>query len=138
MRIVIDNNLWISFLIGKRLSSLRPIFNRTDFEVYFCDELEQEFLAVSHRTKIMKYIAESQIQSVHQLMIDKCHYHRITLKNDNQVRDPRDNYLLELAEWVRADYLVTGDADLLTIEQYHNTKIVTFNMFLESIVEKNE
>lgn len=37
MRIIFDNNIWISLLIGKRLTALRPLFERADVEVFFCD-----------------------------------------------------------------------------------------------------
>ncbi len=73
MKIIFDNNIWISFLIGKRLSTLRSLFGRDDVEVYYCDELEQEFLDVSHRTKIQKYVSEEQVKRVHRLMEEFCH-----------------------------------------------------------------
>ena len=58
MRIIFDNNIWISFLIGKRLAALRSAFTRQDVEIYFCDELEHEFLDVARRPKIQKYVNE--------------------------------------------------------------------------------
>ena len=48
-------------------------------------------------------------------------------------RDPKDNFLLALAKDSKADYLITGDSDLLTLEQFETTKIVTFSAF-EAIV----
>lgn len=56
MRIVFDANIWVSFLIGKRLSVLQPLFKNPDIEICYCAELEQEFLEVSHRDKIKKYV----------------------------------------------------------------------------------
>lgn len=60
MRIIFDNNIWISFLIGKRLAALRQAFVRNDIEVYYCIELEREFLDVSHRPKTLKYVDDRQ------------------------------------------------------------------------------
>jgi len=40
-------------------------------------------------------------------------------------RDPDDDKILACAHKVGADYLVTGDEDLLVIRQYGATKIVT-------------
>lgn len=40
-------------------------------------------------------------------------------------RDPDDDKILACASVSRADYLVTGDEDLLVIKQYGRTKILT-------------
>lgn len=130
MRIIFDNNIWISFLIGKRLSALRSVFSRADFEVYYSDELEQEFLDVAHRPKILKYVDEQQIERVHQLMIRACHHDTCTSLNTALVRDPKDVYLLALCDAVKADYLVSGDSDLLELKEYNQTKIVEFETVL--------
>jgi putative PIN family toxin of toxin-antitoxin system len=40
-------------------------------------------------------------------------------------RDPRDDKFLELALAGRADFLLTGDADLLTLHDFRGTAILT-------------
>ena len=134
MRIIFDNNIWISFLIGKRLSELRPVFSRTDVEIFYCDELEQEFLDVAHRPKIQKYVNEQQIERVHQLMVCTCHHETIASLDPTPVRDPKDVYLLALSEAVKADYLVSGESDLLELDEYHQTKIVDFETILKMLL----
>lgn len=126
MRVIFDNNVWISFLIGKRLSVLRPVFSRSDIEIYYCDELEKEYLDVAHRPKIMRYVDERQIERVHRLMIGVCHHAEAVRLSTIPVRDPKDVYLLGLSEVVNADYLITGDADLLELKQIGHTRIVDF------------
>ena len=49
------------------------------------------------------------------------------------VRDPKDDFLLNLATDGRADFLITGDKDLLVLGQYEATKILTLNEFLRHI-----
>ncbi len=46
-------------------------------------------------------------------------------------QDPKDNFLLELAQVARADFLITGDKDLLTLKKYKNTKIVSPGEYLQ-------
>jgi predicted nucleic acid-binding protein len=46
-------------------------------------------------------------------------------------RDPKDNFLLNLAIDSKADYLVTGDDDLLILDRVENTKIIKMKDFLE-------
>ncbi len=47
------------------------------------------------------------------------------------VRDPDDIILLIAAVEARADYVVTGDADLLTLGQHESIAIVTPRIFLD-------
>jgi uncharacterized protein len=48
-------------------------------------------------------------------------------------RDPDDDKLLETAILGNADYLVTGDQDLLVLNPYQSVKIVTPAQFLAVI-----
>ena len=48
--------------------------------------------------------------------------------------DPKDFYLLSLAKQIKADYLITGDAALLTLNPFFGTKILRYNEFVEKIV----
>ena len=47
----------------------------------------------------------------------------------NVCRDPKDDYLLALAKDGNADYLITGDIDLLTLNEFEKTKIVLLSDF---------
>jgi putative PIN family toxin of toxin-antitoxin system len=42
----------------------------------------------------------------------------------NACRDEKDNFLLEVALEGRADYLITGDEDLLVLNTFQSTKII--------------
>ena len=46
-------------------------------------------------------------------------------------RDTKDNFLLALAKDGNADYLLTGDKDLLVIIKFGKTKITTIADFIE-------
>ena len=51
-------------------------------------------------------------------------------------RDPKDNFLLDLIEFSKANYLVTGDKDLLILNPFKSAKIITpqnFESILKSI-----
>ncbi len=45
-------------------------------------------------------------------------------------RDPKDNKFLELAIDGNADYIITGDSDLLILHPYRGISIVTTSEFL--------
>lgn len=46
-------------------------------------------------------------------------------------RDPNDNFLLALAKDGKADYLLTGDKDLLELKKFGKTKIKTITSFID-------
>ena len=46
-------------------------------------------------------------------------------------RDPKDNFLLALAKDGEANYLLTGDKDLLDLEKFGKTEIITISKFFD-------
>ena len=54
-RVIVDTNCWISFLIGKRLSSLVDLLSNERVRLVVCDELLEEIREVTKRRKFAKY-----------------------------------------------------------------------------------
>lgn len=48
-----------------------------------------------------------------------------------ELRDQRDRHILAAAEFCNADYIISGDNDLLVLGQYENIPIITVNEFIE-------
>ena len=51
MKVLFDTNLWISFMIGKRLASLADVLCRNDVQVYMSEQLLDEIQTVIARPK---------------------------------------------------------------------------------------
>ncbi|MCL2073205.1 MAG: putative toxin-antitoxin system toxin component, PIN family [Marinilabiliaceae bacterium] len=136
MNIIIDTNLWISFLIGKKLSAIRTLFTNSAIKIYVCDELLDEFTNVSSRLKIRKYITEDDVQETIKLIDRYCYYVPIINKVVYPIRDKKDLYLLSLAETVPIDFILTGDKYLLSLHSYNQTRIVTYQEFSAIIGDK--
>jgi len=51
-------------------------------------------------------------------------------------RDPKDNFLLALSKDAEADFLITGDKDLLELEKFGRTIICTLNDFIQKHFQK--
>jgi len=47
--------------------------------------------------------------------------------------DPKDSYLLALAEASQADFLVTGDKELLSLRRHKSTRIITAVAMIEAL-----
>ena len=133
MNIIIDTNLWVSFLIGKKLSVLRTLLSNSYLKVYVCDILIDEIKNAAEKTKIRKYISQKDVHAVFELIDAYCINVILCKKAVSPVRDAKDLYLLSLAETVNADFILTGDKDLLTLISHYKTEIVTYSMFISKI-----
>ncbi|WP_079680589.1 putative toxin-antitoxin system toxin component, PIN family [Planktothrix sp. PCC 11201] len=51
-------------------------------------------------------------------------------KSIEECRDPKDNKYLELAVSGNADYIITGDKDLLVLNPFRAISIITVDQFL--------
>jgi putative PIN family toxin of toxin-antitoxin system len=133
-KVIIDTNLWISLLIGKRISAMRDLCNSKQLSIYVCEDLMAEFRKVSSSPKIKKYVTQSHIAATLELMESSTVKRKLkTSAVAATLRDAKDLYLLSLADTVSADYLITGDKDLLILQKHNQTRIVTFSEFMAII-----
>ena len=130
-KIIIDTNLWISFLIGKRLQTMEMLFKHDDVSIYMCEELNREIQEVAKRPKLSKYIKPEDIDNLEKLIATYCKFVEIKETSQLPIRDPKDLYLLSLCETIPADYILSGDDDLLSIDTQGKYKIITFIDFFK-------
>ncbi len=128
IRVVLDTNIWISFLIGKTLSSLSSAILDEAVTILFSEELFNELIEVLHRAKFKKYFSRQDISELILLLRFKTEQIEIT-HHFLDCRDPKDNFLLDLCVSGNANYLVTGDDDLLIMNPFHKVKIINYNLF---------
>jgi hypothetical protein len=131
-KIILDTNLWISFLISKKLNSIDHLIENKKITLIFSDELISEFVEVVNRPKFENYFSKNDIEKI----LDYFDYYGklITVKSDIKIcRDKKDNFLLNLSIDSKADYLITGDNDLLVLEKIERTKIINFTDFIQQI-----
>lgn len=134
IRVVIDTNIWISFLIGKTLSGLRAHIYNDHVTILFSEELFDEFIEVVHRPKFNKYFSSDDIHELIVLLDMKAIFVPIQ-EHFFACRDAKDNFLLDLCVAGDADYLVTGDPDLLVLQSFRQTEIPDYRSF-ENVVEE--
>lgn len=130
MKVLFDTNLWISFMIGKQLSSLSEVLNRQDVEVYVSEQLLEEIRAVIARPKFDHLISGETRFYFFEMVYDVCHFTDITVQSESPVRDIKDLYLLSMAESVPVDYIVSGDKDLTDLGGHAGIPILKYSDFL--------
>jgi putative PIN family toxin of toxin-antitoxin system len=127
-KVIIDTNLWISFLISREYEKMDFLFSSGRICLLFSERLFAEFIRVVSREKFRKYFSESDINEL-SVKMKKVAKIVQTKSIQTQCRDSKDNFLLELAVDGKADYLITGDNDLLELKTVNKTKIVKMNDF---------
>ncbi len=128
-RVILDTNLWISFLISKRQKELDILLESGAVTLIFSQELLEEFLEVSERPKFKRFFKKSDIKTL--LIQIETFGELIRVESKiNECRDPKDNLLLSLSVDGKADFLVTGDSDLLVLGKIEKTKIVSWAEFI--------
>lgn len=129
-RIVLDTNLWISFLISKDFTKLDDLLFSNKCILIFSEELLQEFLMVAKRPKFRRFFSQNDIEELIETIEEYSEF--IDVKTElNVCRDPKDNFLLSLSQEGQADYLLTGDKDLLALNNFGSTTIITISDFLK-------
>ncbi len=134
MKIVIDTNIWISYLIGSLLQNIDKKILLKEIKLVVSDEMLKELSEVSSRPKFKNIFTARRIKELFSLL-DSYAIVVSPSQKINVCRDGKDNFLLEVALEGKADYLVTGDDDLLVLNPFHHTEIVTPKDF-EDILSK--
>jgi hypothetical protein len=128
-RVIIDTNLWISFLLTNDYLKVDAMFASNDVTLVFSQELLDEFVEVAQRPKFRKYFSVADIEDLLKKVRTKAAFITVTTTVD-LCRDPKDNFLLALAQDGRATHLLTGDKDLLDLGNVGKTKILTITDYI--------
>ncbi len=133
LRLVIDTNILISGLMS--VNSLpQQIFDYATSQaiLLMSDEVQSEIENVISRPKLQKYITlERRTNFLSELSQQ---VERVTINQQIRAcRDPKDDKFLELAVCGEANYIITGDADLLDLHPFQNISIIKAASFLTVI-----
>ncbi len=131
-KIVIDTNLWISFLPTGKFDFIDHLLENGNIKLVFSEELLLEFIEVSERPKFRKFFSLDDLKEILQTIEQYAIYISVT-STTTDCRDKKDNFLLSLAKDSNADYLITGDKDLLVLKSFEKTKITTITEYLLTV-----
>ena len=132
--IILDANWYISACISRnsRRTIYYKILKNLRLQIFYSSELLEEFEGVISRRKFSKIISPDQV--VRFKAFTFLFLTRIQIKAiPHVVRDMKDDYLLGICDACKADFLITGDSDLLVLGTYDNTTIITMGQFLRML-----
>ena len=130
LKIIIDTNLWISFIISKKFNLLDDLLFSDKVRILFSKELIDEIQQTILEHKLKIYFQSKALKRM--LLAFEPFIDLIEIKSKIAIcRIPKDDFLLSLAKDGEADYLITGDSDLLNLEKFQKTKIIQLTNFLK-------
>ena len=125
---MLDTNVVVSAVLwGGKPGELVALAGEGDVLLHCNRLLLDELHATLRRPKLVRLVAAKE-QIVEAIVAD---YRRLVtltrrpLPSGNWSRDPDDDFVVACALAARADFLVTGDDDLLTLGEVGNVRIVT-------------
>lgn len=131
LKLIVDTNLWVSFVISRKLNLLDSLLFADNAKLLFSTELITEIQETITKPGLKKYFGTDALEemlSAFEPFIDLIEVESIV----TICRDPKDNFLLALAKDGKADYLITGDNDLLVLNKFGKTKIITITNLIEA------
>ena len=131
MIVVIDTNVWISALqFAKHRGTPTRALEKAISEdvIATCDEIDAEIVRV-----LTEKFSWEQLRATSALQVILARGIRVQIRGTvKQCRDPGDDMFLECAAFAKADLLIAGDKDLLTLGQYKGTRIITPSEYLRA------
>ena len=139
MRVIIDAKVIISYLLDpQRQSAIGTIFEGLfagSFTLLLPEALLDEIVVtVRQKPRLRKRISLNSLNNAMaalQLVAEEIP--RIESEIPRVTRDPKDDYLLAYAVVGEADFLVSGDKDLLVLEELDSLRIISPATFAQQL-----
>jgi hypothetical protein len=132
--IVLDTNIWVSYILKGQLEKLALLVIENDLTVYSSERLIAELEEVLARPEISQHLSLP--------LEDYVNFHR-NLAEVSRVNyafrgspDPKDDFLFDLALSADATHLVTNDKLLLGLGQVRNVKVISLLELMKLLDKK--
>lgn len=137
-RYVFDTNVMVSALLfdqSKPAQAFNAALDRGS--ILLSHSVLKELTEVLGREKLRPYLVPEEREQFIIALLKESLF--IDINETIQVcRDPKDDKFLELAVNGRADCIITGDKDLLTLNPFRKIPIIKPDEFLTSITSHNQ
>ena len=132
LRVVVDTNVLVSILKGNpTLSPLYTAFKNDEFRLVICAEVIKELAAVLYRPRLN--IDPRDIKELFRIIKFKALRVKLPAPFLDACRDPKDNSFLELAICAQAQFIITGDNDLLVLHPFRGISILPPRSFIDQL-----
>lgn len=133
VRYVFDTNVIISALLFENSKPAQALqYALTTGVILLSLELLEELNEVLGRERFNLYVTNEEREEFLEVLIERAVLVEIT-ENIQECRDSKDNKILELALSGKAQYIISGDRDMLTLNPFREALILTADEFLTTI-----
>ena len=130
-RVVVDTNCLVSRLLLAESSAARAVRKAVDSSLLLASEATMEELAeVLARSRFDRYVSVADRQQFLRLLGRIAEFVPI-IYAVRECRDPKDDRFLEVALNGRADVILSGDRDLLTLDPWRGIEILAPRDYLK-------
>lgn len=127
-KIVVDTNVFISgFLFGGNPRKIIDSWINKKYIFCLSPQLKAEII---NKLKNKFLLSNRALQTIEEAL-DVNTEKYIPKKKLSICKDPQDNFLLELSDEAKADYLISGDKLVLKLRHYGKTKIISPREFIK-------
>ena len=128
-RVVLDTNAVVSGLLGGTAAEVIRRWRAGSFDLILSEEIMTEYMDVLNRPRfsLPTWVVEELLGYIRA----RAAWVEPRGEIETVGRDPSDDKFLEAAVTGQADWLVSGDNDLLDMEEYQGIAIVPPHKFLE-------
>jgi putative PIN family toxin of toxin-antitoxin system len=127
-RVVLDTNVLVSGLLGGTATEVIRWWRAGAFDLILSEEIRDEYAAVLNRPKFK--LPPWVVQELLGHIRDQAEWIVQSSEIKAVARDPSDNKFLEAAVTGQADWLVSGDKDLLDLGEFDGIPIIPPREFL--------
>lgn len=129
-RFVIDSNVIVSALLFKN-SKPRQAFDKAldNGDILLSLPVLFELNRVLRLEKFDKYLNKNERMAFLNYLVKETEFTEIS-ETIRECRDPKDDKYLELAVSGKAEFIISGDSDLLVLNLFRNIHILTPEQFL--------
>ncbi|MFC1646603.1 putative toxin-antitoxin system toxin component, PIN family [Candidatus Omnitrophota bacterium] len=132
IKAVIDTNVLVSILKGStNLSTIYSAFKDNRFTLVISTEILKELAIVLYRPNLD--IDPRDIKELFRLIKARALRIKLPAPFIKVCRDPRDNFILEVAVVSESDFIVSGDEDLLILKSFSGIPIVSPSRFIHAL-----
>ncbi len=132
MKVVLDTNILVSAFVfgGEALNYFNRLLQDESIELLISPPIQTELEDVLFRDKFRRFQTRAYLNAQLNAYLKTV---KVVLIHQQfqDCRDPKDNPFLDCAVNGQADYLLTGDPDLLALNPFHGVKIVTLRDFFQ-------
>jgi putative PIN family toxin of toxin-antitoxin system len=133
MKVILDTNVLLSSLLFSGFAAKVHDFCVIHFNVissdWLFDELEEKLLG--------KFtLSEEQAERFIVLLQERTSVVHPFNELPDVCRDVDDNHVLQLADYIQADCIITGDKDLLVLESFKKTQIFSPREFYDKFIDR--